>query len=176
MGTTKKNEVTVKKSEPRKIQTIRQQDVLFSQEAIQLMLENRIIAQKADMNNPETFYPCLYEYFHLCMSKGFNVTNAGALASCGLSTKSFRDIMNGRTHVKDHRYKEFCQFLQACCAEYREMQMASGNLNPIVGIWWQKVYDNYTDKMNDITDSIGALGEQKSAQEIAEKYKDIIED
>lgn len=136
------------------------------------MMAIRSIGSRADVNDPVSLRNCFYEYVQLCMNYDIRVTNLSACAACGITQTQLKLWRDGKTRANDPRYRELAEEIFGFCAEYREMMMNEGKINPVVGIWWQKVYDKYTDlPQPQAADS--TLGEVKSAAEIAEKYQNL---
>lgn len=158
------------------IVSVREDDTSFTEQAISVLMMNRQIAMHADRSNPETLYACLHEYFKLCAERNINITQQGAFASVGMTKNIVDSMMNGITYNKDPRYKAFAEYLYQCCSEYREMQMANGKIHPVTGIFWQKIYDKYVEPKSNQQEVYNPLGEVKSASEILDKYKDILDD
>ena len=66
--------------------------------------------------------------------------------------------------------------VDAVCSGSREMLAASGAINPILAIFWQKNYDGMRDVQEHSVYQGDPLGEKRSAQEIAEQYSDLPDD
>lgn len=144
-----------------------------NQRIISAIIKEREIANSADLNDIDSLYDCLKMYLQHCMEDNIKVTNAGAYAACGLSKNLVHDWCAGRTRADDTRYKEFATTLKNVCSEYREIAMASGSVNPIVGIWWQKVYEGYRDNEDVREENYDMLGDSGNASEISDKYDDM---
>ena len=140
---------------------------------IMMIRAARQIAQKADKNNVYTLYDCLDEYLALCAQYNVNVTNLGCYSACGLHINTVDNWYHGRERAKTPEYREFATYLKAVCAEYRGMQMASGKLNPVTGIWWEKVYNGYSEGVQAVPEKSNDEG--STSDEIAKKYGEIDE-
>ena len=97
------------------------------------------------------------------------VSNQGAYLAIGVSKD---DVYNWT--VRSSTNPERCEFIkkvQKICAFYRESLMASGKLNPVVGIFWQKNYDGFKDQQEVVlTPNTDPLGEQKDPESMRQKY------
>ena len=144
-------------------------------ELVAHLIGTRMIADKADINDPESLYACLREYLALCVEQNIKVTNTAAYAACGVSGTDVLNWENGRTRANDKRYKEFATFLRSVCAQYREQAMVEGLVNPAVGIWHQKNYDGMRDDpiVAEVPDS--GLEVRQDPEAIAEKYRVLLE-
>ena len=144
-------------------------------ELIAHMIGTRQIAAKANVDDPQSLFDCLMEYLNLCMEQNIKISNMAAYAACGISSTDVRNWERGITRASDKRYKEFAQLLKSICAQYREQAMAENILNPVIGIWWQKNYDGFTDQpvLTDGADS--GIETKEDPEEIAAKYRDLLE-
>ena len=111
------------------------------------------------------------KYIELCAEQDKKVGNMSAYLAMGISKVTASHWRSGRSTVERQK---FIQNVDTICAAYREEMMLDGKLNPIVGIFWQKCYDGLRDNAPDVAND--ALPEYKTedADQIREKYKDII--
>lgn len=135
----------------------------------------KAISANADRRDPESLRACFYEYVQFCMQNDVQVTNLGAYQAMGINDTQMKNWSSGKTNSKDPRFKELADEVLGFCSAYREMVMSEGKINPVLGIWWQKVYDKYTDVVKPDAEAPKLLGENVSSGEIAEKYKNIPE-
>lgn len=141
-----------------------------NQKFIAAILKSRDIARDADVNNIETLYSCLHRYLQYCFENNIKFGNMSVYSACGIDRTVVSLWESGKKRKSDPRYAEFARYIRQVCAEYREMLMSEGKLNPVTGIWWQKNYDGLSDNPTVIvttTDDTPRL----SGKEIAEKYK-----
>ena len=134
----------------------------------------REIAKDADRNRIETLYDCLHRYLQFCFENNVKVTNMSCYSACGVDRATVSVWESGGKPGSHPRYAEFARYVRHVCAEYREMLMSDGKLNPVCGIWWQKNYDGFTDSPTVI---VAAKDDtpRLSGAEIAEKYKYLAE-
>ena len=135
----------------------------------------KAISVNADRRDPESLRACFYEYVKFCMENDVQITNLTAYQAMNVSERMIKDWSAGKTNSKDPRFKELADEVLGFCSAYREMIMSEGKLNPILGIWWQKVYDRYTDIVHPDAGAPKLLGESVTPGEIAEKYKNLPE-
>lgn len=148
----------------------------LNQKILTTILKEREIASHADINDVRTLYVCLEEYIKYCIANDYIMTNTGAYAACGLTRSTISNWMHGIGKAQsDSAYKEFALTISGVAAEYRESAMSNGKLNPIVGIWWQKVYDGYREDMEAPQQATNLLGEQTTAADVADHYDDMPE-
>lgn len=129
------------------------------------------IAKHANVNDIDSLYWCFEEYLNMCRSMDIKITNMSAYAACGIGRDNIKNWIHGLTRRSDPRYREFAMYVNRVCAEYREMLMSEGKLNPITGIWWQKNYDSFSDKPAELPAS--TENEELTSSEIADKYRDL---
>lgn len=139
------------------------------------VVATREIAKSADINKPESLFSCLDRYVNFCLENNIKITNMAAYAACGVSANDMTNWETGRTRANDRRYKDFAQLVRSICSQYREQAMAENVLNPIIGIWWQKAYDHFKEDSPDIGADNTGLEVKRDPDEIARKYKDIID-
>lgn len=147
-----------------------------NQTIIQSILKEREIARHADHRNVQTLYECLQMYLQHCHDNNLKITNTGAYAACGITKEMVYKWDSGLIHKDQPEYAEFARTVKSVCAEYREAAMATGEINPIIGIWWQKVYEGYRE--NEIvqqpqTNLLDGDTDSGTAQDIAERYDDL---
>ena len=142
--------------DPRELDAIKREN---TSRIIAGLLKQQEISLKADIEDIQTLYNCFREYLEYQTENGLAVTNSGAYASCGLSRDMIHKWQVGYTRNSQPEYKEFANFVVSVCNGYREAAMANGELNPIIGIWWQKVYEGYRDNEPVQQTSAPLLGE-----------------
>ena len=134
------------------------------------------ISKDADSSDIKSLYDCVTRYIEFCYEHGVNITNGGAYAACGVSRHTISQWAHGQKRAaNDPAYQQFAKYIQQICSVNREQMMAEGKLNPIVGIWWQKNFDGFTDHPVAEIES-GDDDPDLTATEIAEKYAGIGDD
>lgn len=108
-------------------------------------------------------------YLRICAERDMRVTNKGAYLAIGITDDNVYD-WSVRREANPER-AAFIKKVQKVCSFYRESMMASGKINPVVGIFWQKNYDGMKDQQEVVlTPNQSPLGEQKDAEAIRQKY------
>jgi len=134
------------------------------------------ISKDANKEDIDSLYDCVERYINFCYKYNISLTNLGCYGACGVSNQTISEWAHGRNRAaRDPRYKEFAIRVRQLCGINREQMMVEGKLNPIIGIWWQKNFDGFTDKPVDViddTDDAMTLSES----EIAKKYEGIGDD
>ena len=133
------------------------------------------IAKDADTNDIESLYNCLERYLKWCFDNKVTITNTAAYAACGIDRFTVKDWATGHRRADRPEFKEFAFKLKQICSINREQMMADGKLNPIVGIWWQKNFDGFTDKPQEYLES-SEEERDPTVNEIAQKYANIGDD
>ena len=135
----------------------------------------KAISVGANLRDPDSLRDCFYQYVTFCMQNDLQITNLTAYQAMGVTASHIKDWASGKVHSKDPRYKALADEVLGFCSAYREMLMGDGKINPVLGIWWQKVYDKYTDEVRPDAEAPNLLGDVVSPGEIAEKYKNLPE-
>lgn len=108
-------------------------------------------------------------YLRICAERDMRITNKGAYLAIGISEDNVYDWTT-RCSTNPER-SVFVKKVQKVCSFYREAMMASGKINPVVGIFWQKNYDGMKDQQEVVlTPNQSPLGEQKDAESLRQKY------
>ncbi len=142
---------------------------------IQQMLVAKSFSSNANVNDPASLRGCFYDYLDFCAHNDLRLTLRQVCSAMGINMNQLKAWKTGRSRSKDPRYRELAEEITEMMADYRELLMLNGKVNPVVGIWWQKAYDGMTEEPPREAESITALGEQRSAAEIAEKYANLPE-
>ena len=133
------------------------------------------IAEGVNRKDVEDMRNRFYNYISLCEATNMKIGNMNAYAAIGIDKVRAYYWAHGMQGSTPER-KELIAEIDSVCSGYREQLIADQQINPVTGIFWQKNYDG----LRDITEhsfNVGdPLGEKRSAQEISEQYKDIIEE
>ena len=141
--------------------------------AFQIAVQN--IAINADDKDMNSMRKCFYAFCALAEATNMKVGNMTAYTAMGISQSTARSWRTGGTGSTPER-RELMQEIDAVCAATREMLGASGAINPVLTIFWQKNWDGFRDVTEHVAYQGDPLGEKQSPNEIAEKYKDIIDE
>ena len=110
---------------------------------IELCLET-FTAPVPDINNPEEVYTAIAEYFRSCVERGLRPGNMGLYARLGKSRQEINNIIHGRTKINPAA-SDIIKKALSTLSQMREQYGATGKLNPVTLIFWQKNYDGLTD-------------------------------
>ena len=116
-----------------------------------------------------------YAYLTLCDACSMKVGNMNAYAAMGIINQYAWQWKSGGFGSTPER-KALIEEVDSVCAGYREQLIGDGQINPVTGIFWQKNYDGLRDIQSHEIAPMDPLGEKRSAKEIAEQYKDIIDE
>lgn len=130
---------------------------------------------RADVNDVESLKACFLDYLGLCAKNGMKVGNFGAYAAMGITKTVAYDWEHGRSKNGDPRYKKLIQFVKSFIATYRECAIAEGEINPIVGIFWQKSFDGLNEMAEvEASEAENSVSDRSDAKQIAEKYQGLL--
>ena len=128
---------------------------------IQHVIAIQEIATHADHKDVLSMKSCFLQYLQLCQQDGCSVGNLGAYAAMGFMNNEF-DLW--AKHGGEDR-REFARFVKSTCAQFREGLVADGDLNPVIGIFWQRNFDglrNDTEQVQSINEQEDLTGESSS--------------
>lgn len=146
-----------------------------NQKYIAHMLEINKISQKANWEDIDSMKACFLEYLELCAKNNMKVGNFGAYAAMGITRSMAYDWEHGRKRSGNKEYQQFIMFVKLMIATYRESAIAEGDINPIVGMFWQKAFDGLNEMTEvEASDVQNALAEHTDAKQIAEKYEGLL--
>ena len=134
------------------------------------------LGASVDTNDPEAMLGAFLKYLKLCEVYNAPVGNISAYAAMGISKDDASRYLSGARRGDDPRYKELISLVKNICASSREVNMATGKINPAVGIFWQKNFDGMKDIQDIQVNGADPLGEKKDPQEIISKHLDLLTD
>ena len=142
----------------------------YNSALIQHIMAINEIATHADRNDLNSLKSCFANYLQLCYQDGMPISNLQAYASMGFSLVDFHNWAK----KDDPERRAFISTVKSTCAMSREGQVASGKLNPVIGIFWQRNFDG----LRNDTEQIQAIQETDENYEgtssYKEKYKKLI--
>ena len=122
------------------------------------------IASTADKRDLVSLKSCFISYLKLCQEDGFKVGNLAAYASMGFDYKSFLHF----SQKDDPEIKAFCRFIKTTCAMFRENMVSENQLNPVIGIFWQRNFDG----LRNDTEQVQTISERDDEYSGSKGYKD----
>ena len=147
------------------------EEVAYNARRIEHMLKIHEIAQEADRKDLRSLESCFVNYMKLCQADGFKVSNIAAYAAMGMDRSAFSSFAK----KDDPDIQRFCKMIQTMCAVSRETMIADGDLNPVIGIFWQRNFDG----LRNDTEQQQSLQEQNDDEysgnkSYKDKYRDMI--
>ena len=140
------------------------------------LIQTMDISSRTNPDDIQSLSNALQEYLMLCQQTNTSVTNTGMYAALGLSGDTIRNWITGKSRSSDPRYREFAKLVKSICAQYRELAAAENALNPTLLIWWQKQYDGFVEEPGPDKVDESAFVTAVDPDEIAEKYKRLLDD
>ena len=141
--------------------------------AFQIAVQN--IAINADDKDMNSMRKCFYAFCALAEATNMKVGNMTAYTAMGITQGTANEWRKGGVGSTPER-RQLIEEVCAVCGATREMLGASGAINPVLTIFWQKNWDGFRDVTEHVAYQGDPLGEKQTPHEIAEKYKDIIVD
>lgn len=132
------------------------------------------MGQAVDKENIESLYNGLQQYVALCTQTGMPMLVKTCNLALGVTGYTLTRWKNGTQRANDPRYREFAELVESVIGAGIEAAGAAGSVDRILTIWWQKAYFNMKESDGLSHEKEDALGEKKSAKEIAERYKDLL--
>lgn len=131
------------------------------------------IGRTVDSENIDSLYNGLKAYVELCYASDFPMTVANLCLCLGVARKTVIAWKDGLAHREDPEFKRFAENAFNIIQSGIEATMATGLLNPVLGIWWEKSHFDMkeADKADTIRDD--PLGQSKTAEQIAAEYSDL---
>lgn len=140
------------------------------------LIQTMDIAGHTNVDDIDSLKNALQEYLMLCHQTNTSVTNTGMYAALGITGDTVRNWITGKSRSSDPRYREFGKLVKSICAQYRELAAAENALNPTLLIWWQKQYDGFVEEPGPDKVDESAFVTAVDPDEIAEKYKRLLDD
>ena len=127
--------------------------------------------QGFDPKNVPDMYDRFYRYLQFCDENCIVPNNMSAYLAIGLNPQTVNAWKN-KTQGTEEQH-QFALDITAFFSAIHEQGAIDGMFNPVSGIFWQKAYDNLTDQPKIEVQVTDPLGEKRSAEEIADTYKDL---
>lgn len=142
---------------------------------IELCLET-FTAPVPDINNPEEVYTAIAGYFRSCVERGLRPGNMGLYARLGKSRQEINNIVHGRTKINPAA-SDIIKKALSTLSQMREQYGATGKLNPVTLIFWQKNFDGLSDVQQiEVSARDTSAAEQTPEQIAAALEADVIQD
>ena len=121
-----------------------------------------------DISDPVQVELRIRQYFEQCVSSDMKPTVSGMALALGVDRKTLYDWSRGNVRGVTHSpiVKKAMDVLSTLWEDY----MQNGKINPVSGIFLGKNHFGYTDKQEIVVKPENPLGEQKSPDEIKQRY------
>ena len=144
-----------------------------NQKYIKHVLECQQIGVGSDKSNVEDLKQRFIKYLELCSKNDMKVGNLAAYCAMGLTKDVVFDWEHGMSRTPEHR--AFICFVKSVIAAYRESALSEGEINPVLGMFWQKAFDGLNEMTEvEATGQIEGATDQLTAEQIADKYQDLL--
>lgn len=97
-----------------------------------------------DLANVETMKRRFVGFVAYCMVNDVKFGNQTVYTAIGIDKDDVYNWENGVSRTKAHC--DFIKKVKRFCGAYRELLGATGGLNPVTLVWWQKNYDGLVDQ------------------------------
>lgn len=128
--------------------------------------------QGVDKSDVNDLYQHFARYAEYCMEHGVIPGNAACYLACGVSRQDISAWKRGVSGTPEH--KKFAEDVTAWLTACNEQAGSEGLINAVLSIYRSKAYDNLSDNPKVEVEITDALGERRSAEDIAKKYRDIL--
>ena len=137
------------------------------------VLQCQELGMGADLNDVEDLKRRFARYLKLCIDNDMKVGNLAAYCAMGITKDIAFDWEHGRTRGKEHT--ALIRFVKSVVAAYRESALANGEINPILGMFWQKAFHGLNEMAEyEASNATESASDHVDAQTIADKYQDLL--
>ena len=137
------------------------------------ILQCATLGQQVDHENINSLYAAFEAFIRLSVESDFPMTVSTACLALGLNKEALAHWKKGSSHANDPEYKTFAESVYYAIQAGIEACMATGLINPVVGIWWEKSHFGMIEQQRQEAAQTDPLGEKKSAEEIMEQYSGV---
>lgn len=135
-------------------------------------MEMAKMRQGVNKKDVPDLYNRFFIYLQYCQEHGIMPNNMNAYYAIGISRQDI-DAWNRRVAGTPEQH-DFAVFVKEFFASVHEQGVVEGIINPITSIFWQKAHDGLIEASKLEVVQEDPLGDRQSAEQIAEKYKDIL--
>lgn len=128
--------------------------------------------QGCDKKNVPDLYNRFVNYLAYCAEHGIIPNNMNAYYAIGINREDIRGWKMGERGTPEHR--KFAEEVSSFFASVHEQAPVHGLMNPISAMFWQKAHDGMIEASKLEVVNTDPLGEKTSAEDIVERYKDIV--
>lgn len=127
--------------------------------------------QGVDKKNVPDLYNRFFAYLQYCADHGVIPNNMNAYFAIGIVRQ---DISAWKAGTRTAEHKQFAEDITQFFASIHEQAGGEGIVNPILSIYWSKAHDGMIEASKVEVVNTDPLGEKQSAEQIADRYKDIL--
>ena len=127
--------------------------------------------QGCNKKNVPELYQRFFNYLSYCAEKGIMPNNMNAYYAIGISKLDVSMWKNGQSDIEHQR---FAEEITGFFASVHEQAPTQGLMNPISAMFWQKAHDGMIEAQKLEVINTDPLGEKASAEQIVDKYKDVL--
>lgn len=132
----------------------------------------KLAATPLDVANVETLKKRFVGFVAYCMMNDIKFGNMAAYTAIGIDKDEVYNWENGRSRTPAHC--DFIKKIKRFCGTYRELLGASGAINPVTLVWWQKNYDGLVDSQQVILKPEQPFGADADPNELRKKIEGTI--
>jgi len=138
---------------------------------VQYHMDMLRMRQGVDKKNVPDLYNRFFAYLGYCAEHGIIPNNMNAYFAIGITKDNIGSWYAGRG-TPEHR--QFAEDIKQFFASIHEQAGGEAIVNPILSIYWSKAHDGMIEASKVEVVNTDPLGEKQSAEQIAEKYADIL--
>lgn len=135
---------------------------------------------RVDFDDPQAVKDRICNYFVFCAEHKMKCSVAGIAASLGIDRRRLHEARTGQI---PHGFRQkvpkdtidMIDYAYSVYETYLEDMVLSGNVHPIAAIFLLKCNSGYQEEQKVIIQNDNALGDVADVNEIAERYKNIVE-
>lgn len=138
---------------------------------VQYHMDMMKMRQGVDKKNVPDLYNRFFNYLGYCAEHGVIPNNMNAYFAIGITRQ---DITAWYAGNRSPEHKQFADDIKQFFASIHEQAGGEAIVNPILSIYWSKAHDGMIEASKVEVVNTDPLGEKQSAEQIADRYKDIL--
>ena len=138
---------------------------------VQYHMDMMKMRQGVDKKNVPDLYNRFFNYLGYCAEHGVIPNNMNAYFAIGITRQ---DITAWYAGNRSPEHKQFADDIKQFFASIHEQAGGEAIVNPILSIYWSKAHDGMVEASKLEVVNTDPLGEKQSAEQIADRYKDIL--
>lgn len=138
---------------------------------VQYHMDMLKMRQGVDKKNVPDLYNRFYIYLAYCAEHGVIPNNMNAYFAIGIKKDDIGAWYAGRGTPEQ---RQFAEDIKQFFASIHEQAGGEAIVNPILSIYWSKAHDGMVEASKIEVVNTDPLGEKQSAEQIADKYRDVL--